>query len=396
VKLLLEYLIVFWAIASSGAVLFLGYNYETLAIFVLILAIYFTAFNHRLRLKTGYVGIALLAMVMLLIAMLVNNDSAFQLKYFSIIFRIILLATIPLAIRPHKFLKIYSEIMYIIAMLSLIIYVIILLNTGIIDAFGEIAAYGNRQYKNLYFLVIRLPVANFVRNSSIFWEGGAYQAFLVIALAFELHLYRYSRKHRVLLLSVSIFTTFSTTGFILFLLLIFTESIGRHDSVRQKIMKVGTMITLVAVIISTVTFNRVVVEKFNLENTSFAVRVASTATDIEIFKGSPLFGVGHKRYNNLVEVKSWNDYGIFLSGSVNSFTQYMAQYGIINLAILLMLYGLMVKSIPKITTLQKFNISVGILIIFATQNFIVSFIWLEFALLGLYNRQRNFMERGPK
>src|SRR5690606_563550 len=58
------------------------------------------------------------------------------------------------------------------------------------------------------------------RSSSIFWEPGAFSIYICLALYFELFVIKNKSLKRIIVLILSLITTFSTTGYIVFMFMI--------------------------------------------------------------------------------------------------------------------------------------------------------------------------------
>lgn len=103
--------------------------------------------------------------------------------------------------------------------------------------------------KSVFFYTFRMPTAieSNVRNSSLFWEPGAYQAYLNICFFLNFVNIKFLYKHerfKLLFLVLCLLTTFSTTGYVLFFLLLLAYLI-KYSKVHK-----GTIFLLSFVLLS--------------------------------------------------------------------------------------------------------------------------------------------------
>ena len=171
------------------------------------------------------------------------------------------------------------------------------------------------------------------RNNSIFFEPGAYQAFINagLFLLFFVKMEFSLKKQRIyiLILLITLFTTFSTTGFLIFAV-IFCLFLVKSTvmSASGKVVLVGVIIS--AMLIFTAQFQHVVFEKINdyidVEDVtdSSNLRSFDALVDMEIFKRH-VFGVGFDEY-----VKMVSSIGLVGEGqtSSNGITRTLAIYGL--------------------------------------------------------------------
>ncbi len=203
----------------------------------------------------------------------------------------------------EKFVETYIKVIVFLAVVSLFGYMTDRFNLfdGIIRSLPRVSNLG---FEGLLY-VYRFPW-HIDRNNSIFFEPGAYQAFLNAALfmLFFLKL-SFSRKRTlvyVLILLGTLVTTFSTTGFIIFLAM-FPAVLYKSQllSTRGKVKLVGA--AFVVVIIFSAQFYTTFLVKISdylsaneYEFTySAQARSAGAKTDIKVFKQHP-FGLGQRDY----------------------------------------------------------------------------------------------------
>jgi len=181
------------------------------------------------------------------------------------------------------------------------------------DTFGlfngivlNLPAVGDKGYEGIFYLY-RFDW-HMKRNNSIFFEPGAYQAFLNIGL-FMLFFDKtsFSRTKKwiyIAILAITLVTTFSTTGFLIFACLLVLVLI-KSDllTVSGKIKMVGLAVVVIS-LLSAQFYSTVIVKLGHYfaasedvkGNPSGKARSSDARTDLKLFKDH-VFGMGNKEYN---------------------------------------------------------------------------------------------------
>ncbi|WP_205450076.1 O-antigen ligase family protein [Clostridium botulinum] len=137
---------------------------------------------------------------------------------------------------------------------------------------------------------------SFHRNSGMFWEPGAYQIFLNLALIFMLDMGLYGKrdKIKIIILIITILTTKSTTGYIV-LLIILSNYFYINIKFKYKFSKslIVIIIAMMLIIIFPI-FSKIEVvdNKINKDNISFNIRYNDFLESINIIKEYPMKGLG--------------------------------------------------------------------------------------------------------
>ena len=161
--------------------------------------------------------------------------------YFGYAIRIACFLIVISILGHNKFSLTYLRVMLFICVFNLILYisnVYLLQFSKLLPSFlPELTSWDSYTFKNyiFYFAPIGLdglnvPYSSFVRNIGIFWEGGAYQYFLNIALIFSL----YVKKNPIvsfpnLIFVISIITTYSTTGYLIMAVILASVVMGKSS-----------------------------------------------------------------------------------------------------------------------------------------------------------------------
>ena len=378
-------LIVLWTILISGSVVFMHYYKIAIIIYSILILSYIIRYKvYIVSFKSLYPLVGLFGFFLVFL-ILVHRDFSDLGSYAHFFVRICLVASIPMILTFKEFRELYVKVIFFLAVTSLIIYSGALLFREIIYLFPQINSHGSAYYFNLFLAVYHIPLPTYLANSSVFWEGGAYQAFLNLAIAFELVFNKLENKKRLFILILSVITTHSTTGYIILVFqlafFLFVEK-----SITSKwlnhILRVLLATMLLWFIFSSI-FQGIVLNKFSEGSYSFIVRLTSTLTDLTIFGQSPIFGSGISDYQDMVKSISYSKYLISLQGSVNSLTQFLAMYGLIISCAFLYGYYKFASILGSPSKIRKWVYFVVLIIFFSTENFFTSIIFLSFLSYGI-------------
>ena len=228
-----------------------------------------------------------------------------SLKLTSILGTIIelLVAYLILQTVGKDFIETYLKVIVFLAVWSLFGFMTDQLNLfdGLIQHLLKVGSTG---YEGILY-TYRYHYAGYERNNSIFFEPGAYQGFLNAALYMLLFMKtKFTPKQRWLfvgILLVALYTTGSTTGYLIFALLfgVFLFKSGTLSG-AGKVALLGAL-TVVTLIFSA-EFHSVIFDKIGRYLSIQAItdndthkRSFDMLVDIEIFKRN-LFGVGYQKY----------------------------------------------------------------------------------------------------
>ena len=165
------------------------------------------------------------------------------------------------------------------------------------------------------------------------------------------------------------------------------RSFGISRSIRVSI------VILAVICIFNPYFYEVIQNKFVEGNTSSGIRLVSTISDLMIFSKSYIYGVGYGLYESLIPVVSFNMFNLELGGTVNSFTYTLAVFGLLLFIPIIYIYYLFAKKTTgrRVDTIIVFFL---ILIIFSTENFMTSLLWMSLGFYGLlYSVRKESFER---
>lgn len=217
--------------------------------------------------------------------------------------------------------------------------------------------------RNNSILIYNQLLSDEPRNSGMFWEPGAFQAYInLVPLMFYNELKQLWKRERFscIILILALITTFSTTGYVVFLFIIGTALIKTtHNKFFKAIIGVAvfaivvysfTSLDFIGEKISEQYENALTIEKGDVSWTRFG---AAMVDSYEIAR-NPITGNGFlmdARYPGLGEL---------MSGSGNGFTGALNMFGII---IILFYIIQLYKSTPGILISDKLIFAVAVILI---------------------------------
>lgn len=382
---ILDYLIVAIIIVISGAVIYQHYNKLFLIFSFIFFSVVYFFRNKELKINKRNTILVFLMILLIFINCNINISSGQIYKYISYIIRLIMPIIIINILEFENFEKKYCELVYWLSLSSLILYFIIRINPDFVDKFSIIQDFAGSKFSNAYIYAYRLPMINSYRNNSIFWEAGAFQAIVNLALFFNLHISKPSSKIKTIIYILTLITTGSTTGYILMILNVGVYMVNRRRWIGIKYIIITGAITLFLLS----GLDDIIVNKFDKENVSFNRRSADFVVDLSI-TGSSLknliIGTGPVEYLNEFPEYIYRLYGMEGTSSSSGITFTIAQFGIIFILILMHYYFRGIKYIFK-SNIYTMIIILSFCIVFSTENYIFSPLFLLVAAYkNSYNR----------
>ena len=253
---LVQYIIVLVLIYLSGSIYFIEFNYRSAVIFsfIAILIIYIFLVKEK---KFQYATIMNLIVLVSLVIITVSINGDFMLSpYIAIILQIFIAFLTTKIIKIEDFKIMYIKIIVTLGVISLLFHSLGMINPSIITILPKSEALASVDYYNAIIHVYqsligygRLVIQT--RNSGIFWEPGAYQAFLNLGLIFFLEnlnsnkLLKNGNKTIYLIFFITILSTYSTTGIILFM---FISLMYKSEIIKIIQLKTYSDVVLMGVI----------------------------------------------------------------------------------------------------------------------------------------------------
>jgi len=343
--------------------------------------------------KSAKISIAMLwlfeVVATLILSMLVNGDitGGYIFKISLLIFGFFF----TYFIEQERFIDFYIKLMRIIAVLSLIglFFARAIME---MDIFPVVTNVSGINFTSLFFTNIP-HYAYYIRNFGSFWEPGVYQAYLFVALFFVLFCRNQLRKMDVLLFSLTIVSTFSTTGFFALATLLFGYIMSKQTNGKKSIKWLVLMVIVLIVLYvlfteeaSQVFFNKL---RLGTDSPSFSSRWNAIWANIAIFLKHPLFGVGPNGMlrEQVLYLKTVTQTGTFFN--TNTLLFHFAVYGVtLGCYYMVLIYKLVRKYACGFLAISA--ILLGFFIIFSGENFTYSLFFNTIIFFGLKERhQRN-------
>lgn len=218
-------------------------------------------------------------------------------------------------ISRDSFIRKYVNVVFIIAALSTFFW--LLSRAGIVIGDRTIIPGNGESYRMNLFYIYRDSITELGlnrRNFGIFWEGGAYQAFLNLGILFlarfKSTVYAFDKLYwaKIITLVATVLTTFSTCGYFLliidFLVLVLAN-------IQKKTGKRRTIILLVVIFAIFIINSPAVVNKFDPSSDSYISFLIRTNDYLNGFKAmltSPYVGLG---YNSRKYLDVLHSFGIY-------------------------------------------------------------------------------------
>ncbi|MFI3227937.1 MAG: hypothetical protein R3Y09_11115 [Clostridia bacterium] len=230
----LDYILVFLFINLSGNVFFMELNYSVscIMIFFLTLLVFCYKNNFKIWIDINTMYFIILGIMFILIPMVVYKDSPSS--YIALSLQMIIAFMGSKIMDFRRFVTVFINIMLFLSVISLICFFLYQVYPQIALFFPMTPAIASVNYYNagLYVFQELVGYGRFVattRNNGVFWEPGAYQAFLNTCLVFFLHFkYNDSKekyvKTKTIILIITILTTFSSNAYILLAVILITYS----------------------------------------------------------------------------------------------------------------------------------------------------------------------------
>lgn len=309
-------------IISSGELMYENF-YRVTSIVFLFLVIVIVIIENKYNQLPISASLYLLYLFIALIINIIINKEPYMNNYIGVFVKLLTVFLCGIVVGLKEFKEAYTKIMYVLCFVSLVFYIIGIIYPAMVFLLPEIRIVSSTVYYK-YAIVHSfryvhgfVNLNNFSKNSSIFWEPGAYQFFLNIALYFEMNK---SKKSviRVMIYMAGIISTFSTTGILtLFIILASKVKLRRYINIKTLF---GSVVIIVVIIICTYKNIDIYFNKFQQGSNSYISyesRMTNTSQDFNIILNNP-FGVGYTNYFIYHE-----------GGSENSVTSMWCMYGLL-------------------------------------------------------------------
>lgn len=263
INTLKKYGILTFVIYASGSI-FIMEKYYNIAIPLLLVCTIISFFpESRMRLSKKFIPVIFFLTFLMSCTILLNKDWHIS-SYIAILCQFVTAGLVATKYKYSEFKKAYTNIIFFLAIVSLVCYGIVLVYPQFMLLFPKTEGSISMDHYNAFVYVFERAkgynkLVAFTRNNGIFWEPGAYQAFLNVALLYSLEKnsneVTSNDSLKILVFIATIITTFSVTGYIILAIILISHvdcmkrifALSRHKALIFFI----TIAIIVAAIIGT-------------------------------------------------------------------------------------------------------------------------------------------------
>lgn len=332
--------------------------------------------------KYNIIVFCMLSILILLNSLINISNHISIVKLGSLLLKLFCTMIICSNIDKKTFKRFYINIIEVMCIISLICF-----SLSYIIQFKQFPLYRYQIISGQYFMFSFYHTwgwqTAFNRNAGMFWEPGAFEIYINIALIFLLDNNSIEKKDifKVVLFIITIITTKSTTGYlVLLLVLIYMIAINLRKIIKEKDKKITyAVIAIVLFSCCLIYLNKnVIINKISGSNASYNIRMRDLYVTSSLISNKPLVGYGYysEKYINLLA-----HYNII--NNSNGLLYFCGMFGLI---ILVIFFILMNKNFKNI--LDKFSpiLFMAIIIIMYLSEYVIL---MPFFMLFLYKFNEN-------
>ena len=292
-----------------------------------------------------------------------------------------------------KFVSVFEKAIFVMAIYSLVIYVIALIAPGIIRSLPVIENIEGNHYYSAGLAIISqsgLDSGTLFRSFGVFREPGMYQIFLNLAFCIYLFYQKGSNILKIAVYILAILSTVSTTGIVgmllIFVIFIITSNVKRKWLI--VLLLLGAVGLLYWLISTFDIFSNSMTKLQNEEDASTIARLYSIVANLKIWLSYPLFGSGMSVNSEMFPQLIVNATKEDVVDNTNTYMYILSCFGLVPFFVFMFgLYKVSKKMIKK----SAFLLFTVFLVLLAGENFLYSsFAWI----FALYGFARNYT--GPE
>lgn len=226
-----------------------------------------------------------------------------------------------------KFAQCYCDIMRVIAIVSLVAWIFAQQIISM-DFLPTITNSVGARYKFLFLTatIMRGDIAK--RNMGPFWEPGAYQVYLTVALFFTLFIDK--RKHRtsnIVIFILASLSTLSGAALIPILVLVIAYALDKKR-IKSAVLSI-VILCSISVLFSTGTFDDITAKlRGESENNSITYRLIGMEGAFKGFLENPVFGSTPERNEEIKSELAVKRLSQEYASNTNTYINFLAYYGI--------------------------------------------------------------------
>lgn len=245
---------------------------------------------HKIRYRQLVVGLVLI--LTLGISSFVNSED--MRTFFVLVYSYLVLILYSSQVDFCDFIDDYQKIMLFLCEVSLIGYVAFLTFPQLHNLLSPVNNAGTRATN----MIIYAASKHNTRNMGMFWEPGAFQTFINLALLFEISKEKVNKK-TVALYCVTILTTYSTTGYLAMALVLALQFFRKKISIKRKIILFSLLLVIIGVCLFLPAVNRLLfASSLNGQSTVFGkvLNFSTRSSNPDVLTSADV------RYNAIFEV----------------------------------------------------------------------------------------------
>lgn len=291
----------------------------------------------------------------------------------------------------NLFFDIFEKSIFVMAVYSLIIYVIALIFPSIIKMFPIIKNIAGKEYYCTGLAIISqsgLNSGTLFRSFGVFREPGVYQIFLNIAFCIYLFKFKKNNILKIIVYVLSILSTVSTTGIFAMIVIFIVFTIISNVKNKQIIVTIliAFLILLQYLVNNYDIFHNAITKINNDDDMSTIARLYSLFANLKIWITYPIFGSGMKINSTMFPAIVYQETGQLVADNTNSYMYLLSCFGII--PFIVFIKGLYCASKCMLNNGAIFLLII-LLIVLAGENLIYSsFAWI-FVFYGLSTTKKH-------
>ncbi|MBW3697566.1 hypothetical protein EK599_17935 [Vibrio sp. T187] len=304
--------------------------YSKLLLLFLALLIGLVTFN-PVRISPRFICLFLMFMSFLVALFFIREDIESAATYLGYVVRWSIAFLFVILFSKERFILAYSNIAFCYSLIAIPLFVFGYLFPDYIYTLPISFNDAGTGYRHIFIYFYQGVSQWNYRNSGLFWEAGAFQVFLMLALIFESFVVK-GRIYRRLCIILCMLTTFSTLGIAI---VIFYMVGFLSNNYRFSYYIMPTLFAPLFLLFSPIW--DVILIKFSSGHSSGSERLIGQLADIEIFTEFPVFGIGldeYSRYFSRVAIEM----GAYIPTSTNSFLGMLSLNGIVYTLIVISCY----------------------------------------------------------
>lgn len=313
-------------------------------------------------------------------------SSANAKDYLILFSEIVCIALLVTATSLDEFQYKYVKILELISIISIMCFIIQITNFSLVQNIARTDIV--KGYTISWFHTWgRTYIFN--RNAGPFWEPGAYQGYLVIALLIVLKNKTYDKHYwELILLALTIATTMSTTGYVVLIILAcyFLYRYSKNSMKKSKDIALAIFRILIIVVLSIMAIqylmnSATVINKFSADNESYAARIIHLTNSFFIISNRLIRGYGMM---SSYLVSLWGKYGV-ASNSVGIFA--IVQYFGVLFGGIYVLYSLF-SSMKVFREINSIIVLLVFIILHMTESLLTFPVYISFIFYALFIKEK--------